>query len=114
MENEKLNEMLKSIWDNLTDEQKEKARSCKTAEELTALAGKEGAELQDQTLDDVAGGYVFEGSLNGAPAYVVMDDGGGVHETYLDLGTAKQKARDAGYSDKLIDEKQLKKIRGRC
>ena len=39
MENEKLNEMLAGIWDSLTDEQKEKAKECKTPDELIKLAG---------------------------------------------------------------------------
>ena len=56
MENEKASELLKSIWENLTDEQKEKAKECKTADELIAFAGEEGIELPDEVLDAVAGG----------------------------------------------------------
>ncbi len=52
---EKLNAALKGIYDNLSDEQKEKAKACKTTEELTALAAKEGIELPDEVLDAVAG-----------------------------------------------------------
>ncbi|MBE7008007.1 MAG: hypothetical protein E7422_02480 [Ruminococcaceae bacterium] len=52
----KLAEALKGIWDSLTDEQKEKAKACKSMDELTALAGKEGVELPDEALDMVSGG----------------------------------------------------------
>ena len=53
---EKLNAALKGIYDNLTDEQKEKAKECKTMDELMALAGEWGIELPDEVLDAVAGG----------------------------------------------------------
>ncbi len=51
-----LNEALKGMWDSLTDEQKEKAKACKSMDELTVLAGKLGVELPDEMLDAVAGG----------------------------------------------------------
>ena len=54
--NEKINEIIKSILDNLTDEQKEKAKKCKTMDELVAFAGQEGLELPDEALDYVNGG----------------------------------------------------------
>ena len=53
---EKMNELLKSVFDSLTDEQKEKAQACKTDEELLALAAREGIELPDEALDAVSGG----------------------------------------------------------
>ena len=56
--NPKLEAALKGIWDSLTDEQKEKAKNCKTMDELTALAAKEGIELPDEVLDAVAGGLL--------------------------------------------------------
>ena len=56
MENEKLNEMLAGVWDSLTDEQKEKAKECKTPDELVKLAAEEGIELPDEALDEVAAG----------------------------------------------------------
>ena len=59
--NEKLNAALKSIYDSLTDEQKEKAKNCKTMDELMALAGKEGLELPDEALDAVSGGCDVSG-----------------------------------------------------
>ncbi len=53
---EKLNATLKGIYDSLTDEQKAKAKACKSMDELTALAAKEGMELPDEALEGVAGG----------------------------------------------------------
>ena len=57
MQDQKLNELLRSIRSSLTEEQLEKAKACKTAEELMALAGKEGIELPDEVLNAIAGGY---------------------------------------------------------
>ena len=61
---EKALDAVKGIYDSLTDEQKEKAKACKSMEELTALAGKEGIELPDEVLDTVAGGYGLGGPCN--------------------------------------------------
>ena len=40
--------------DNLTAEQIEKAKACKTADELLDLAKAEGVELTDEQLDEIA------------------------------------------------------------
>ena len=56
MENEKLKTLLDELWDSLTDEQKEKAKACKTADEFIKLAGEEAIELPDEMLEAVAGG----------------------------------------------------------
>ena len=53
----KLAEVLKGIWDALTEEQKEKAKTCKTMDELVKLAAAEGIELPDEALDAVSGGF---------------------------------------------------------
>lgn len=42
--------------ENFTPEQVERAKACKTAEELFALAKQEGVELTDEQLDQVSGG----------------------------------------------------------
>ena len=60
MDNEKLNELLVNVWDSLTDEQKAKAKECKTADELLKLAGEEGIELPDELLDAAAGGALVK------------------------------------------------------
>ena len=43
-------------FDNLTEEQKAKARECKTPEELMELAQAEDIELSDEQLEFIAGG----------------------------------------------------------
>ena len=53
---EKMEQALKEFFEKLTDEQKEKAKECKTMEELMNFAGKEGLELPDELLEGVAGG----------------------------------------------------------
>ena len=62
--NEKLNEALKGIYDSLTDEQKEKAKACKSSDELMKLAGEWGIELPDEVLDAVAGGVGILGRID--------------------------------------------------
>lgn len=42
--------------DDLTEDQKAKARACKTTDELFALAKEEGYELSEEELDAIAGG----------------------------------------------------------
>lgn len=59
-ENKNINELLKDIYDSLTDEQKEKAKECKTADELLKLAGEEGIELPDEVLDAASGGALVK------------------------------------------------------
>ena len=41
---------------NINDELREKAKACKTPEELLALAKKEGYKLSDDEMEAVAGG----------------------------------------------------------
>ena len=45
----------------MTPEQIEKAKACKTAEELFALAKEEGMELSEKELDAVSGGTWING-----------------------------------------------------
>ena len=42
--------------ENLSPEQRERARACENPEELAALAEEEGFELSDEMLEGVAGG----------------------------------------------------------
>ena len=53
---EKMKEALKGIYENLTDEQKEQAKACKSADEFMKLAGEWGIELPDELTDLIAGG----------------------------------------------------------
>lgn len=50
--------------DKLSPELQEKAKDCKTPEEMIELARQEGYELADSELDAIAGG-----SWNGCEAY---------------------------------------------
>ena len=96
-----LNKALKDLWDSLTDEQKEKAKACKSMDELTALAGRMGVELPDELLDQVAGGSIF---VDGLDTYVLND------ETYEIEGIGRTKHMDAVLRfahDKGIDTKEL-------
>lgn len=58
----KLAEALKGISEKMTDEQKETAKSCETMDELMKFLGREGIELPDELLDDVAGGVGWLGT----------------------------------------------------
>ena len=44
-------------YKDLTPEQKEKARACKTPEEMLALAQEEGYDLTDDELESISGGW---------------------------------------------------------
>ena len=44
-------------FEDLTDEQKAKARECKTPEDVLALAKEEGYELSEEELEEVSGGW---------------------------------------------------------
>ncbi len=53
---ETMKEEIRKFIDNMTDEQKELARKCKTPEEFLKLAEGGMIELSDEQLDMVAGG----------------------------------------------------------
>jgi len=44
-------------FNDLTDEQKAKARAAKTPEDILALAKEEGYELTDADLESISGGW---------------------------------------------------------
>lgn len=44
-------------FNDLTPEQQEKARACKTPEEVLALAQEDGIELTDEQIEAVSGGW---------------------------------------------------------
>ena len=98
-EESKLNEALLGVYDSLTDEQKAKAKACKSAEEVMQLAAEEGIELPDEVLEAVSGGVLFRTS-RGATATgdpndtfdVINDKTGEVMEGGI-LGRANAEAR---------------------
>ncbi len=56
MDEKELKELLEKAIASLTEEQKEKAKACKTAKELLDFLAEAGVELPDEVLDKVAGG----------------------------------------------------------
>ena len=44
------------VFDDLSPELQERARACKTADELVELANSEGIELTDEALESISGG----------------------------------------------------------
>ena len=52
-----MDDKLKEIYDSLTEEQKEKALSCTTQDELMDFAGEEDIELPEELLEEGAGGF---------------------------------------------------------
>ena len=53
---------LEDIWNGLTEEQRARARSCETPNDILALAKEEGFELSDDEPEGISGGG-FWGSL---------------------------------------------------
>ena len=53
---EKMKEVLKGIYENLTDEQKKKADACKTNDDIMNLVDEWGIELPDELANKIAGG----------------------------------------------------------
>ncbi len=109
----KLSEALYSVWDSLTDEQKEKAKACKTVGNLTELAAKEGIELPDELLDAVAGGYIFWEAQSGNWEVIRDRDGEvlGRYHGYGSEGAAREDARSRGQQDTVISWADLKRLR---
>ena len=102
MENKDLSKILSDVWDSLTDEQKEKARQCKTADELLALAGKEGIELPDEVANAVSGGYVF--NENGSRGIEIIRDSDGEYlESADSWEQARKRAEELGQSTERIE-----------
>lgn len=109
MEDKKTAELLKGIWDSLTEKQKEKAKACKTADELVKLAASEGIELPDELLDAVAGGVVVE--IKGTGTWSAFDNEGDYIGNAGSLDGAKEMARSRGADTSLVDKAQLDRIR---
>ena len=53
---EKMKRVLQDILENLTDAQKEKAKACKSNDELMDLLGEWDIELPDDVMENISGG----------------------------------------------------------
>ena len=106
-----LNKALEGLWDSLTDEQKEKAKACKTLDELTALAGKEGVELPDELLDAVAGGFIFRVPESGKWEVVSDKDGSIIDVGLKNASEARLLALCYFHSTKELTREQLEQLR---
>lgn len=51
--------------DKLTNELQRRARACTDAEELASIVREDGAELEDEVLDALAGGATCPPDING-------------------------------------------------
>ncbi len=117
----KLTEMLKGVWNSLTEEQKAKAEGCKTPEELMKFAGEECIELPDEILDAVSGGYltcVFQKVGNDTERrwwwQVIDDKTGEVIETYSPDFTREEMdkfAEQHGQSTEMIPDSCVEQLR---
>ena len=67
---EKMKKAIEELTAKLSDEQKEKAKNCKTLDELIDFVGNEGIELPDDLLDSVSGGVRIEFT----PVELIYDD----------------------------------------
>ena len=47
---------IQNLYNNLTDEQKEKVRACKDEKELLRLMSEESVELTDEQMEAISGG----------------------------------------------------------
>ena len=50
----------KNVWDGLTDEQKAKAKDCKSPEDMLSLAKEVGYALSEEELEAISGGASWD------------------------------------------------------
>ncbi len=106
-----LNEALKGMWDSLTEEQKEKAKECKSMDELMALAGRMGVELPDELLENVAGGIIV---YSGRQYYVMDDNLITVRKIKKNIDDANKSADYWKVSHKLVSEAEYREMGGKA
>ena len=63
---EKMKDAFKDVYEKLNDEQKKKADSCKSTDELLKLLGEWNIELPDELASIAAGGYDWARATEGA------------------------------------------------
>ncbi len=103
-------ETVEEIWRSLTDDQKAKARDCRSMDELTELAAKEGVELSDEMLDAIAGGYITSGKRGNLYMYrAIRDDNGDTIGAFQSAQEAKECAKRGGWSTAYLSKKEVSK-----
>ena len=110
---QKLGKALEGLWDSLSDEQKEKARQCKTTDELMKLAAKERIELPDEVLEHVAGGFIHYNKYApyGERYEAIWDSDGSVFGKFEKEEDAIKRAALFNQYTSYIDDDALKMIR---
>lgn len=58
---------LENIYENLTDEQREEAKACKTPEDMLALAEKMNIKLSDEEIEGISGGGMWSDDCRFCP-----------------------------------------------
>ena len=110
---DKMKEKLKTIFDSLNDEQLERAKECKSIDELLAVVGEEGMELPDEIVDAVAGGYIYKAYPD---CWKVINDycGSVICTVYTGNKTRVEKeARRTGQSQKEINRIGINALKAR-
>ena len=100
---------LVEIWEGLTDEQRAKARKCKSPGELITLVQEEGIVLPDEVFDAVAGGYIYHGPSSW---FVIHDDCGyDDGKQFPTAEAARAAATSQGQSVEEINWDKIQKLR---
>ncbi len=113
MENKELNKLLEELWDSLTDEQKEKAKSCKSIDEFMKLTGEEKIELPDEMLDAVSGGYLYRSNdpRTKMPWQVLDPYSGDVITSFATYDEAYEYADKNHYGTTIVTWDEIQKAR---
>lgn len=107
---EKMLATLDTIYDSLTEEQRERVTACKTLGELSAFLSDEVVQLSDEAIEGIAGGYLYFDAPT--TMWQVIDD-----RTGFTLGQEPEKfeaidtAKRLGVSDVEISWEQLWMLR---
>lgn len=80
---EKQKTAIAGFLDNLSDEQKNQVKACKSPDEISACLSKMGVALPDEMLDTVSGGARPRYNSEKQCWEVLLENGGGVIESYI-------------------------------
>ena len=82
---------------------------------LRGIEEFDGAELSDELLDSVAGGYVYhdqgDASAHRKEAFYVLDDTGNIIMKLNDVGAAKHWAGNLRTSKKVLTTEEFERLR---